>query len=60
MRRDLRGHAHSSCPGPDYDYSLETVLGEIVDLLDQLGIQKVHVLRSAEWRAEEHQPSDRI
>ncbi|KAI0121270.1 Alpha/Beta hydrolase protein [Xylariales sp. AK1849] len=27
-----------------YDYSLETILGEIIDLLDQLGIDKVHFL----------------
>lgn len=44
IRRDLRGHGLSSTPGPDYDYSLDTVLGEIVDLLDQLGINKVHYL----------------
>jgi pimeloyl-ACP methyl ester carboxylesterase len=44
VRRDLRGHGYSSCPGPDYDYSLETVLAEIVDTLDQLHLEKVHVL----------------
>lgn len=44
IRRDLRGHGFSSCPPPNYDYSLDTVLGEIVDLLDQLRIEKVHLL----------------
>jgi pimeloyl-ACP methyl ester carboxylesterase len=44
VRRDLRGRGLSSCPGPDYDYSLDTVLGEIADTLDQLGLEKVHIL----------------
>jgi pimeloyl-ACP methyl ester carboxylesterase len=44
VRRDLRGHGLSSCPGPDYDYSLDTILGEIADTLDQLGLEKVHIL----------------
>lgn len=46
IRRDGRGHGLSSCPEPGsgYDYSLETVLGEIVDMLDQLSLQKVHFL----------------
>ncbi|KAG8157612.1 hypothetical protein KVR01_012654 [Diaporthe batatas] len=46
IRRDLRGHGLSSVPKNDgsYDYSLETILEEIVDMLDQLGIEKVHFL----------------
>ena len=44
VRRDLRGHGLSSVPGPDYDYSLDTILGEMVDTIDQLGVEKVHVL----------------
>ena len=46
IRRDLRGHGYSSCPAPGsgYDYSLDAVLAEIVDLLDQLKIDKVHFL----------------
>ncbi|EXJ66156.1 uncharacterized protein A1O5_10772 [Cladophialophora psammophila CBS 110553] len=46
VRRDLRGHGRSSCPDPGsgYDYSLDTILGEILDTLDQLNIPKVHFL----------------
>ena len=46
IRRDLRGHGYSSypTPGQEYDYSLATILDEIKDTLDQLGIQKVHFL----------------
>jgi len=43
IRRDLRGHGRSSAPNRDtYDWSLDTMLAEIVDMLDQLGIDKVH------------------
>lgn len=46
VRRDLRGHGFSSCPEPGsgYDYSLDTILGEMVDTLDQLKIDRVHLL----------------
>jgi len=46
IRRDLRGHGLSSYPEPNshYDYSLETLLDEIVELLDCLGVPKVHFL----------------
>lgn len=46
VRRDLRGHGLSSVPNDDtsYDYSLQTILEEIVDMLDQLGIEKLHFL----------------
>lgn len=46
IRRDLRGHGLSSHPQPseNYDYSLSTILEEIIDMLDQLGIDKVHFL----------------
>jgi pimeloyl-ACP methyl ester carboxylesterase len=46
IRRDLRGHGFSSYPLPEetksYEYSNDTILGEIVDTLDQLEISKVH------------------
>ena len=42
VRRDLRGHGLSSTP--DVDYSLDTILEEIVDTLDQLHLDKVHFL----------------
>ncbi|KAH0830964.1 hypothetical protein AYO21_06493 [Fonsecaea monophora] len=44
IRRDLRGHGRSSDPTPDYEYTLDTVLGEVLDLLDQQMIRKVHLL----------------
>lgn len=46
IRRDLRGHGLSSYPEPNgnYDYSLDTILDEIVDVLDCLEISKVHFL----------------
>ncbi|CAO2656118.1 Nn.00g049210.m01.CDS01 [Neocucurbitaria sp. VM-36] len=48
IRRDLRGHGYSSHPSPEelskYDYTLDTILGEIVDTIDQIGIGKVHFL----------------
>ncbi|KAF9889083.1 hypothetical protein FE257_008060 [Aspergillus nanangensis] len=44
IRRDLRGHGLSSDPTNDYAYTLETVLSEIVDLLDQENVQKIHLL----------------
>lgn len=48
IRRDLRGHGRSSYASPEqkksYDYNVDTILGEIVDTLDQLGVEKVHFL----------------
>lgn len=48
IRRDLRGHGHSSYPTPDqsdsYDYSVTTIVDEIKDTLDQLGVEKVHFI----------------
>ncbi|KXT08643.1 hypothetical protein AC579_9422 [Pseudocercospora musae] len=43
IRRDARGHGHSSSPTKeDYKYSIDTILDEIIDTLDQLKIDKVH------------------
>ncbi|KAK3312724.1 Alpha/Beta hydrolase protein [Apodospora peruviana] len=46
IRRELRGHGGSSVPdrGAGYDYSTATIVDEIRDTLDQLGIQRVHFL----------------
>ncbi|KAF2685790.1 alpha/beta-hydrolase [Lentithecium fluviatile CBS 122367] len=46
IRRDLRGHGYSSYPkeGVKYEYSVDTIIGEIVDTLDQLGVEKCHFL----------------
>lgn len=45
VRRDTRGHGRSSAapgPGDDYAYTVDTLLDEIIDTLDQLNISKVH------------------
>jgi pimeloyl-ACP methyl ester carboxylesterase len=46
IRRDARGHGHSSSPqqGSGYDYSVDTIIDEIIDTLDQLKLPKVHFL----------------
>jgi pimeloyl-ACP methyl ester carboxylesterase len=48
IRRDLRGHGYSSFPSTEekqtYRYDLDTIIGEVVDTLDQLNIKKVHFL----------------
>lgn len=46
VRRDLRGHGLSSYPleSDGYDYSLDTILLEIVQTLDALGVDKVHFI----------------
>jgi pimeloyl-ACP methyl ester carboxylesterase len=48
IRRDLRGHGYSSFLSPEekpaYKYNLDTILGEVIDTLDQLSIEKVHFL----------------
>ncbi|OIW34933.1 alpha/beta-hydrolase [Coniochaeta ligniaria NRRL 30616] len=46
VRRELRGHGGSSIPGEGdgYDYSTATIIDEIRDTLDQLGVQRVHFL----------------
>ena len=46
IRRDARGHGFSGYPSStsSYDYSLDTIIEEIIDTLDQLKLQKVHFL----------------
>jgi pimeloyl-ACP methyl ester carboxylesterase len=50
IRRDLRGHGYSTFPSPaeketgTYRYDTDTIIGEILDTLDELGIEKVHFL----------------
>jgi pimeloyl-ACP methyl ester carboxylesterase len=45
IRRDLRGHGYSSAPSivdkPDA-YTLDAIIGDIIDTLDQMEIEKVH------------------
>lgn len=40
IRRDARGHGLSSTPPDDYDYSVDEILLEIIDTLDQIGGQE--------------------
>jgi pimeloyl-ACP methyl ester carboxylesterase len=61
IRRDARGHGRSSYPKRltpwsdqennqyegNYSYTPETIVGEILDFLNQLGVQKVHFLAEA-------------
>ena len=45
IRRDLRGHGYSSAPAiaeKPNAYRLDAILGDIIDTLDQLKIEKVH------------------
>ncbi|CVK96626.1 related to alpha/beta fold family hydrolase [Fusarium mangiferae] len=48
IRRELRGHGGSSYPKgnerSDYQYSVNTIMDEIKDTLDQIGIEKVHFI----------------
>jgi pimeloyl-ACP methyl ester carboxylesterase len=48
IRRDARGHGYSSYPlfpnTTSYDYSVETIVDEIIDTLDQLKLPKVHFI----------------
>ena len=46
IRRDARGHGKSSIPPSDgsYNYSMDTILEELVDTLNQLGLNQVHFL----------------
>lgn len=52
LRLDPRGHGLSGYPrseellvnGGTYDYSVDTICNEVIDTIDQLRLQKVHVL----------------
>jgi pimeloyl-ACP methyl ester carboxylesterase len=45
IRRDARGYGKSSSPPKGlYDYIVDTIISEIVDTLDQLGLRRVHFL----------------
>jgi pimeloyl-ACP methyl ester carboxylesterase len=42
IRRDLRGHGGSGDSGPDYVWSVEGLVGDVVSFLDALGLDAVH------------------
>jgi pimeloyl-ACP methyl ester carboxylesterase len=44
VRLDLRGHGESAVPSPDQPFSLAHLVGDVVELLDLLGLDSVHVV----------------
>ena len=44
IRMDLRGHAGSGDPGPDYRFSADGFLRDFIGFLDVLKIDKVHYI----------------
>ncbi len=44
LRMDLRGHGESAIPRPDQPFSLDHLVGDVVELIDQLGIESLHVV----------------
>lgn len=44
IRMDLRGHGQSSIPDPEQDFSLQHLVDDAVALMDQLGIDKAHIV----------------
>jgi len=44
IRMDLRGHGQSSIPSPQQDFSLQHLVDDAVALMDQLGIDKAHIV----------------
>ena len=44
IRRDQRGHGLSPDPGPDSEWSMETLLCDMLGFLDALGLDSVHYI----------------
>jgi len=44
LRMDLRGHGQSEIPRPDQPFSLGALVGDVIELLDHLGIDSVHLV----------------
>lgn len=44
IRRDLPGHGESGDPGQDYSWTMDTLVSELAEFLDKLGIQQIHYL----------------
>jgi pimeloyl-ACP methyl ester carboxylesterase len=47
VRPDLRGHGQSQVPAPDSPLTLERLARDVVDLLDHLGLDRVHLAGSS-------------
>lgn len=60
VRSDARGHGDSEAPGPDETLGIERLGRDVIDLLDHLGLDRVHVSGSsaggyaAQWLAINH------
>ena len=44
IRRDLPGHGGSDDPGPDYPWTMDALVSDLVGFLDRLGLQQIHFL----------------
>lgn len=44
VRMELRGHGESEQPAPTAPFSLDQLVGDVVTLLDHLGVEKAHVV----------------
>jgi pimeloyl-ACP methyl ester carboxylesterase len=44
IHRDARGPGTSSVSGVNYSYSIDAIMDELIDTLNQLGLDKVHYL----------------
>lgn len=47
VRPDLRGHGQSQVPDPDRSFTLERLARDVVELLDHLGLDRVHLAGSS-------------
>jgi pimeloyl-ACP methyl ester carboxylesterase len=47
VRPDLRGHGGSAVPAPDRPFTLERLARDVIDLLDHLGLDRVHLAGSS-------------
>lgn len=47
VRLDFRGHGASQIPRPEDPFSLDLLVGDVVELLDHLGIERAHVVGSS-------------
>ena len=44
LRMDLRGHGRSQVPAADQPFSLAHLVGDVVELLDRMGLESVHLV----------------
>lgn len=44
LRLDLRGHGKSQIPTPEQAFSLAHLVGDVIELLDRLGLERVHLV----------------